>query len=90
KRYVAGSIADSFEFFKKDLVKFTWNVYDFTMEKRDGKVYVRLSSPRFSEAFTTLFKAFICGALDVFGFKVVYEEVGRGLIRLEAVGKDVL
>ena len=90
KRYVAlgGKVGESFRAFVKDLEAFVWNVSEFTVETVKGKVYVRLVSPRFTEAYTYLFRAFIGGALDAFGYRVVEEEVGRGIMRLEAVGKE--
>ncbi|MEM2104660.1 MAG: hypothetical protein QW717_07225 [Candidatus Bathyarchaeia archaeon] len=90
KRYVAvGEKAqDSMMRFARDLKAFSWNVYEFNIENVSGKVYVHIISPKFSESFTRLFKAFFNGALEGFGYKVVNEEVGRGNIRLEAVGKE--
>ena len=88
KRYVANSGVDAFGAFKKDLKAFMWNVNDLSIERIGGLLSFRLVSPRFSEAFTFLFKAFICGAFDALGFKIVNEEVGRGIIRLEAIRKE--
>lgn len=89
KRYssLGDKAQDSFKMFTRDLKAFNWVVSEFSVEKFGGKVYVRLISPRFRESFTHLFKAFINGALEGFGYMVVNEEVGRGIIRLEAVGK---
>jgi hypothetical protein len=92
KRYLSrgGGAADPFTSFKKDLEAFTWNVSDFNMERDKGTVYVRLLSPRFPESYTFLFKEFIKGGLNAFGYRVIHEEVGRGIIRLEAAKEGSL
>lgn len=86
KRYTTseGKVKDPLAVFERDLKAFLWNVSEFDIEKVGGEIHVRVVSPRFSEAFTHLFKAFIVGALEAFGYKTVHEELGRGIIRLEA------
>jgi hypothetical protein len=85
KRYVAGDFEDSFEAFKRDFEAFTWNVPEFSVEKAGDEFSVRVMSPRFSESYTLLFVAFLEGALEAFGCKIVEKEVARGTIRLKAV-----
>jgi hypothetical protein len=85
KRYVTGETEDPFEDFRKDLKDFTWNVPEFDVTKKAGKVTVRIVSPRFTEAYTFLFLSFLKGALETFGYKIDGKEISRGIIRLEAV-----
>lgn len=90
KRYAAGGdkAQNSLMMFARDLKAYNWNISEFSIEKIGGKLYVHMISPKFKESFTRLFKAFVDGALEGFGYKVIDEEVGRGIIRLEAVGKE--
>jgi hypothetical protein len=85
KRYATGEVEDAFAAFKKDLEVFTWNAPEFAVEKAEGKVSVRVISPRFTESYTVLFASFLEGALDAFGYKIASKEVSRGAIRLEAL-----
>ena len=85
KRYVTGETADPFEAFSKDLKDFTWNVPELDVNKKAGKVTVRVVSPRFTEAYTFLFSSFLEGTLETFGYKIGNKEISRGIIRLEAV-----
>lgn len=89
KRYIGKGSVDAFSVFQKDLLTFTWNVPEFVVEKGENEVLIRVISPRFSESYTFLFSAFLEGALEAFGYRVAYREVGRGTIRLEAVGKEI-
>lgn len=88
KRYVTGEVEDPFAAFKRDLEAFTWNAPEFTIEKAENKVSVRIISPRFRESYTVLFASFLEGALETFGYKIASKEVSRGAIRLEAVRKE--
>lgn len=88
KRYVTGEVKDPFSAFKRDLEAFTWNAPEFTMERAGREVSVRVVSPRFPESYTVLFASFIEGALETLGYKVAGREVSRGIVRLEAVGKE--
>ena len=85
---ISRGVEDPFTAVKRDLKAFSWNVPEFTMEKTDKEVSVRVLSPRFSEAYTLLFTRFLEGILEAFGYGVTYKEVGRGNIRLEAGKKD--
>jgi hypothetical protein len=84
KRYATGEVEDPFAAFKKDLEAFTWNAPEFTIEKAEGKISVRIISPRFTESYTVLLTSFLEGALDAFGYKTTSKEISRGAIRLEA------
>ena len=86
KRYVSGEADEPFEEFKNDLQDFTWNIPELKLNKKADSVSVRVVSPRFTEAYTFLFAAFLEGALESFGYKIGDKEVSRGIIRLEAVG----
>jgi len=85
KRYVTGDGDDPFEAFKNDLQDFTWNIPELKLKKKSDAISVRILSPRFTEAYTFLFTAFIEGALEAFGYKSEEKEISRGIIRLEAV-----
>jgi hypothetical protein len=85
KRYATGEVEDAFAAFKKDLEAFTWNALEFNIEKTEGKVLVRIISPRFTEPYTLLFTSFLEGALETLGYKIANKEVSRGTIRLEAL-----
>jgi hypothetical protein len=82
-RYVTGEMEAPLEAFTQDLVAFTWNAPEFALEQDGKKVLVRLTSPRFTEAYTFLFASFLEGALETFGYKTVSKSVSRGVIRLE-------
>jgi len=85
KRYSTSDAQNSFETFKEDLKTFIWNIPELTIENTGEAVSVRVVSPRFSEAYTMLFDAFLEGALNAFGYKIEEREVARGNIRLKAV-----
>lgn len=85
-RYISDGGQFSFDQFKADLVSFTWNAPEFDFELvGDAKVFVKVTSPRFTEAYTFLFASFLVGALGSFGYKPVSEEVSRGVIRISAM-----
>lgn len=87
KRYVTSEIEDPFEAFKRDLEAFTWNAPEFNIEKTEKQVSVRIISSKFPESYTLLYLAFLKGALETFGYKIVDKEVERGGIRLKATWK---
>jgi hypothetical protein len=88
KQYISRGREDPFNAIGRDLKTFIWNAPEFTMEKMDNEVSIRVLSPRFSESYTLLFTRFLEGILEAFGYAVTYKEVGRGNIRLEAAKKD--
>jgi len=76
----------TFECFKNDLAAFTWNAPEFELETSgNNKVLVKVTSPRFTEAYTFLFASFLLGALESFGYTPVNKEISRGIIRLDTV-----
>jgi hypothetical protein len=85
KKYATSGVEDPFAAFKKDLEAFTWNAPEFTIEKAEGKILVRIISPRFTESYTVLLTSFMEGALETLGYKIASKEVSRGAIRLEAL-----
>ena len=87
KRYVSGGIKDPFSAFKRDLEAFTWNVSELDIEEENGKVSIRIISPRFSESYTFLLEAFVESALKAFGYTRFNKDVSRGTIRLKAYRK---
>lgn len=89
KQYTTRGVEDPFAVLGRDLKAFAWNVPEFTIEKLEEEVSVRVLSPRFSQSYTLLFNRFLEGVLETFGYKVTFKEVGRGNIRLEAVKRGV-
>jgi hypothetical protein len=71
------------------LIVFTWNAPEFKFEPMRDKLFVKVTSPRFTEAYTFLFSSFLVGALNSFGYGLVREEVSRGIIRLD-VARSVI
>jgi hypothetical protein len=69
------------------LKDFTWNIPELELNNNEekDKLSIRIVSPRIPEAYTFLFKAFLEGALETFGYKINSKEVSRGIIILEAV-----
>jgi hypothetical protein len=87
-RYTTENVETPVDLFKEDLLAFTWNAPEFELEMSDSKASVKVTSPRFNEAYTFLFAAFLQGALEKFGYKSLSQEVSRGMIRLDAVRKE--
>lgn len=88
RQYITRGVEDPFTAVRRDLKAFSWNIPEFTMERLEKEVSVRVLSPRFSESYTLLFNRFLEGILEAFGYGITYKEVGRGNIRLEAAKKD--
>jgi hypothetical protein len=88
-RYVAENVQAPADLFKKDLSVFTWNAPEFELEMLGSKASVKVTSPRFNEAYTFLFASFLLGALEKFGYVPVGQEISRGVIRLDALRKGV-
>ena len=84
-RYTTNGAEVPLDSFKNDLSAFTWNAPEFEMAKLGDKVSIRVTSPRFNEAYTFLFASFLEGAMETFGYKPVSQEVSRGVIRLQTV-----
>jgi len=87
KRYATSDVADPVEAFKRDLETFTWNAPEFTIEKVENKLSIRIISPRFPESYTILLTSFLEGALESFNYEIAEKEVSKGNIRLEALRK---
>ncbi len=87
-RYVTENVQAPVDLFKEDLSAFTWNAPEFELEMLGSKASVKVTSPRFNEAYTFLFASFLLGALEKFGYVPVGQEISRGVIRLDAVRKD--
>lgn len=88
-RYITNGVEAPLDVFKGDLSAFTWNAPEFELENTGNKVSVKVTSPRFTEAYTVLFASFLEGAMEKFGYKIVGREVSRGVIRLEANREEV-
>jgi len=87
---ISNSGSFSFEQFKTDIAAFIWNAPEFDLESVGNKVSVKVTSPRFTEAYTFLFAAFLDGALDNLGYRPVSRDVSRGIIRLNATKKKAV
>ena len=88
RQYITRGVEDPFVTIGKDLKAFSWNIPEFTVDKLEKEVSIRVLSPRFSESYTLLFNRFLEGILEAFGYGVTYKDVGRGNIRLEAAKKE--
>jgi hypothetical protein len=88
KSYISSGADDPFAVFKRDLAAFTWNASELDIEDDNDNVSIRIISPRFSEAYTLLFAAFLESALKTFGFSRFNKDVSRGTIRLKAHRKE--
>ena len=89
QRYLARGVADPLETYERELKMFGWNIPSASLEHSGRQVSVRILSPRFSEAYTELFNQYLMGFLEGSGYKVTFNEVGRGNIRLEAAKRGV-
>jgi hypothetical protein len=85
RRYVARGVNDPLGAFERELKVFGWNILGVTIDRSGQGVSVRILSPRFSKTYTVLFNRYLEGVLEGCGYKVTFNEVGRGNIRLEAV-----
>ncbi len=85
--YISSGIKDPFSVFKRDLAAFTWNASELDIQEENDAVSIRIISPRFSEAYTFLFAAFLESALKTFGYSRFNHDVSRGTIRLKAYRK---
>lgn len=85
KRYAASGGEDSLTSLVDDLRTLMWNVQELNVERNGDKVSVKVLSPRFSEAYTSLFSAFLEGCLESLGYKRVNQEVFKGRIFIEAI-----
>ena len=83
-QYLTGEGSFSFEQFKNDLTALTWNAPEFTIDQEKNKIIVKVTSPRFTEAYTHLFASFLTGAIENFGYQPTRKDVSRGIIRLNA------
>ena len=89
KSYISSGADDPFSVFKRDLAAFTWNASELDIKDENGDVSFRIISPRFSEAYTFLFAAFLESALTTFGYTEFNKDVSRGTIRLKAHRKGI-
>lgn len=89
-RYTTGGVVVPLDAFKADLAGFTWNAPEFKIDDAEGKISIKVTSPRFTEPFTVLYASFLEGAMKAFGYKVDGRDVSRGVIRLEALKEDVI
>ncbi|MGD6933514.1 MAG: hypothetical protein ACQCN5_04835 [Candidatus Bathyarchaeia archaeon] len=87
-RYITNGVKSPLDDFKNDLSSFTWNAPEFELEMLGDKASIRVTSPRFTEAYTYLFASFLLGAIGKFGYQPVEQQVSRGVIRLDAVRSE--
>jgi hypothetical protein len=88
-RYVTNGVKSPLDQFKNDLSAFTWNAPEFELELLGDKASIKITSPRFTEAYTFLFASFLLGAMGKFGYQPVCQEISRGVIRLDTVRNSV-
>ena len=88
KRYIEVETEEPFETFKRSLKAYSWNVPEISVERDEGRVSVRIISPRLTESYTTLYSMFIQGVLETFGYKVSEKTVSAGTIRIKAIKED--
>jgi hypothetical protein len=84
QQYITKGLDDPFKILTRDLKTFGWNIPEFTVDKNQKQIFIRVLSPRFSEVYTILFTQFLYGIFETFGYKINHKEVGKGNIRLEA------
>ena len=89
KEYLSKETEDPLVVICSNLKAFSWNIPDFTLDKKGKDVSVRVLSPRFSESYTFLFTRFIEGILEAFDYKVTFKEVGKGNIRIEGTVRGI-
>jgi hypothetical protein len=88
-RYVTNGGKAPLDLFKNDLSAFTWNAPEFELEMLGDKASIKVTSPRFTEAYTFLFASFLLGAMEKFGYQPVAQDISRGVIRLETARSGV-
>jgi hypothetical protein len=88
RQYLSRGVRDPLGALGRDLKTLSWNIPEFTMERANDGVSVRVLSPRFSESFTNLYCRFLEGLLSTFKYSITHKDVGKGNIRLEAVKKE--
>ncbi|MFW6117437.1 MAG: hypothetical protein ACOC6G_02510 [Thermoproteota archaeon] len=88
KQYLTGEAKKPFERFIEELKAFTWNAPEFTVEKSENGVSIRIINPRFPEFYTRLYSTFLESGLETFGYQIGDKGVSRGTIRLKAVRKE--
>ncbi|MDR0372189.1 MAG: hypothetical protein LBI79_01300 [Nitrososphaerota archaeon] len=84
-RYTSEGHTTALSAFKGDLSAFTWNAPELYFKQTEKQVLIRVTSPRFTEAYTFLFASFLLGAMQRLGYKPTVQEVTRGVIRLDYV-----
>lgn len=86
KRYFSGLSGDIlWEDFKRDLETILWNTQELEVKRDKNRIFLRIMSPRFTNAYTVLLAAFFEGCLTALGYKLDVCEVFKGRILLEAV-----
>ncbi len=84
-RYATNGAKSPLDDFKNDLSAFTWNAPEFKLDLVGDKASIKITSPRFTEAYTFLFASFLLGAMGKFGYKPVEQQVSRGVIRIDTL-----
>ena len=87
KRYISRREKDPLLACTRDLKVFGWNISEVNFERSGNRAYIRILSPRFTEAYTALLSRYLEGMLGTLGYIITYKEIGRGNVRLEAVEK---
>ncbi len=85
QRYLARGVNDLLAAFEQELKMFAWNVANISVDRLENSVSFRILSPRFSQSYTELYNSYLKGVLTGLKYKVTFNELGKGNIRLEAV-----
>jgi hemoglobin-like flavoprotein len=89
QRYIARGQKDPLDAYEQELRALGWNIPGISIERSGKTVSIQILSPRFSDSYTTLFNRYLEGFLEGSGYKITFNEVGKGNIRLEAVKRGV-
>ncbi len=85
QRYLARGVEDPLVEFEQELKVFAWNIANVSVERAGNKFSLQILSPRFSQSYTELYNSYLKGVVTGLGYKITFNELGKGNIRLEAV-----
>ena len=68
--------------FKDAMDKLMWGLSGFEVASKDGNLFVRCISPKFSESYSVLFSRFLEGALNALGYDFVDGDILKGVLNL--------
>jgi predicted aspartyl protease len=77
-----GRYYDDLKKFEEAMQKYFWEITEFKVYTKDGKITLICLSSKSSEEYNLLFSNFLKGALVVLGYKTEEIEVSKGIIKL--------